>query len=309
MNRRLTHRLLLLLVAIFATCAAGCPRSSGTAVWIDEGEVADLRKSLGAGAAGKTEAVAAAEPTGFATIKGTFKLDGTPPARKPLGVNKDQDICMPGGKEVLGEELVVDANGGIKDVVIYCVTKMPSEDPKWIHPDYAATKEAPVEFDQKNCVFLTHMLAVRSTQPVILKNSDPKGHNANIVAKGKALGGNFLIPAGSTSRYLAGGESPEPFDVSCNIHPWMSAKMLVRDNPIFAVTKADGSFEIKNVPAGVPLDFKVWQESSKFMQSVKLNGKAAKWPKGKISLKDKDILKPDEQRTLDVTVDAASFAK
>jgi hypothetical protein len=89
----------------------------------------------------------------------------------------------------------------------------------------------------------------------------------------------------------------------------MSAKMLTRDNPIFAVTKADGSFEIKNVPAGVPLEFKVWQESSKFIPTAMLNGKAAKWPKGKLTLKDKDILKDGEQRTLEVTVDASVFAK
>ena len=312
MNYHLSYRLLLLLAALLATCAAGCPRRSGTAVQVDMREgraVDDLRKALGAGAAGKTEAVAAAEPTGFATLKGTFKLVGTAPARKTLSVNKDQAICMPGGKPVLAEELLVDASGGIKDVVIFCMNKMPADDPKWVHPDWAATKTSVVEFDQKNCVFLTHMLAVRTTQPVLLKNSDPTSHNANIVPKGKALGGNFLIPPGSSSNYLAGGESPEPYDISCNVHPWMSAKLLTRDNPIFAVTKPDGSFEIKNVPAGVPLDFKVWQEATKFMQNVKLNGKVTKWPKGKLSLKDKDILKPGETRTLEVTVDESVFAR
>lgn len=303
------HYSLLLLTALTAL-PTGCSRSAGTAVWIDQGEVDRLRQSLGTGAATKTDAgAAAAEPTGFATIRGTFKLVGTPPARKPVAVNKDQDICMPGGKEVLGEELVVDASGGIKDVVIYCVNKMPADNPKWVHPDYAATKTSVVEFDQKNCVFLTHVLAVRSTQTVVLKNSDSKGHNANVDAKGKALGGNFLIPAGSSSKYVPGGESAEPFGISCNIHPWMSAKMLTRDNPIFAVTKPDGSFEIKNVPAGVPLEFKVWQESSKFISAATVNGAAAKWPKGKLLLKDKDVLKPDEQRTLDVTVDASLFGK
>lgn len=303
------HIRLLFPAVLLAVLTAGCQRSSGTAVWIDQGAVADLRKTLGEGAAGKTEAAAAAEPTGFATIRGSFKLEGTPPARKTLSVNKDQDICMPGGKAALSEELVVDANGGIKDVVIYCITKMPKDDPKWEHPDYAAAKAQPVVFDQKECVFLTHVLVARSTQTILVKNSDSKGHNANIVAKGKALSGNSLIATGGSFNYLPGGESPEPFDVSCNIHPWMSAKMLTRDNPCFAVTKADGTFEIKNVPAGVPLEFKIWQESSKFIQTAKLNGTAAKWPKGKLSLKDKDILKPSEQRTLDVMVDLALFGK
>jgi len=303
---------LILSAILLAGTALGCRRDSGTAVSVDlrpGRKVAALRESLGAGSAAKTETVAAAEPTGFATIKGTFKLDGPAPARKALAVNKDQDICMPGGKEVLGEELVVDASGGIKDVVIYCNTKMPIDNPKWIHPDYVASIAKPVEFDQKQCVFLTHLLAVHSKQPVVLKNSDPKGHNANIAAAGRALSGNIIIAAGSSSNYVAGGESVEPFDVSCNIHPWMSAKMLSRDNPIFIVTGKDGSFEIKNVPAGVPLDFKVWQESSKFIPAAKVNGTAVKWPKGKFSLKDKDVLKDGETRTLEITVDAAVFKK
>ena len=304
------HIRLLLPTAMLAVLATGCQRSSGTAVWLDQGAVADLRKSLGEGAAGKSEAtVTVAEPTGFATIRGTFKLEGAPPPRKALAVNKDQDICMPGGKAALGEELVVDANGGIKDVVIYCITKMPKDDPKWDHPDYAASKTAEVLFDQKNCVFLPHVLAVRSSQTVILKNSDSKGHNANIIAKGKALGGNLLIPNGASSKFLPGGESPEPFDVSCNIHPWMSAKMLTRDNSLFAVTKPDGSFEIKHVPTGVPLEFKVWQESSKFIQTAKVNGTLAKWPKGKMTLKGKDVLEPGKPLTLEVTVDASLFAR
>ncbi|MCE9525886.1 MAG: hypothetical protein K8R36_07510 [Planctomycetales bacterium] len=295
--------------AWLAALAAGCGRYSGTAASLDQGEVSQLRKALGEGAAAKTEVAVAAEPTGFATISGSFKLEGSAPAMAPLAINKDMAVCMPGGKPVLGEQLVVGPTGGIKDVVIFCVSKIPAGDPKWEHADYAAAKDAKLIFDQKNCVFLTHLLAARTGQTVTLKNSDSIGHNTNIVAKGKALSANVTIASNDTSQYLVSGESPEPFDVSCSIHPWMSAKMITRDNPLFAVTKADGSFEIKNVPAGVPLEFKVWQESSKFIQNVKLNGTAAKWPKGKLTLKDNDILKPDETRKLDVTVDVSMFGK
>ncbi|MFN0019232.1 MAG: hypothetical protein ACKVP0_13295 [Pirellulaceae bacterium] len=292
-----------------AAVSAGCGRYSGISASLNQGEVDQLRKSLGEGAAAKVETVAAADPTGFATITGKFTLEGTPPAQVPLSVNKDMDVCMPGGKPVLSEQLVIDSKGGIKDVVIFCITKMPVGDPKWEHPDYAAAKANKLVFDQKQCVFLTHLVAARTGQTLVLTNSDPVGHNTNIVAKGKALSANVSIASNGNSEYVVNGESAEPFDVSCAIHPWMSAKMITRDNPLFAVTKADGSFEIKNVPTGVPLEFKVWQESSKFIQSVKLNGAAAKWPKGKLSLKDKDVLKPGETRKLDVTVDVSMFGK
>ena len=81
--------------------------------------------------------------------------------------------------------------------------------------------------------------------------------------------------------------------------------MIVRASPYFAVTKPDGSFEIANVPAGVPLEFRVWQQRSKFLESVTVNGKAEKWPKGRIKL----TLAPDEPKTMDVVVDVAAFSK
>ena len=81
--------------------------------------------------------------------------------------------------------------------------------------------------------------------------------------------------------------------------------MLVRDTPYFAVTKPDGSFEIANVPAGVPLEFRVWQERSKFLQDVTVNGKKEKWSKGRL----KATVQPDQPLVLDVVVDAAAFSK
>jgi hypothetical protein len=40
------------------------------------------------------------------------------------------------------------------------------------------------------------------------------------------------------------------FPVGCDVHPWMRAYISVNDNPFYAVTKDDGSFEIKGLPAG-----------------------------------------------------------
>jgi hypothetical protein len=52
-------------------------------------------------------------------------------------------------------------------------------------------------------------------------------------------------------------ESTKTFDkaelkipVGCDVHPWMRSYIHVLSNPFFAVTGADGSFEIKGLPAG-----------------------------------------------------------
>ena len=47
--------------------------------------------------------------------------------------------------------------------------------------------------------------------------------------------------------------------VFCNIHPQMSAYVLVRDNPFWARPAADGSFEIAGLPAGRWV-VKAWHE-------------------------------------------------
>jgi hypothetical protein len=298
-----------LTLALVAGCAFGCARRLQPAARVETSNVSSLRSALGGSAVeAAPSAAAAAEPTGWATIKGTFKIDGTPPPRAPLTVDKDQSVCAPGGKQVLSEALVVDsASSGIKDVVVYLTNpaKFPVGDPKWEHADYAASREATLEFDQKNCVFLSHLFAMRSKQKLKILNSDPVGHNTNISGGGKAGATNANIPSSAYSMYEPGGESPEPFGVACNIHPWMSARILVRDSPYFAVTKPDGSFEIANVPAGVPLEFRVWQETTKFLQDVTVNGKPEKWSKGRLKV----TLQPDEQKQLDVVVAATVFAK
>ena len=38
--------------------------------------------------------------------------------------------------------------------------------------------------------------------------------------------------------------------IKCNVHPWMRAYVGVVSHPFFAVTGADGSFEISGIPPG-----------------------------------------------------------
>ena len=54
----------------------------------------------------------------------------------------------------------------------------------------------------------------------------------------------------------------------------MKAYMISRNNPYFAVSKKDGTFEIKNIPTGVPLTFRVWQEKAGYLQEITLDGAA-----------------------------------
>jgi hypothetical protein len=245
--------------------------------------VDEIRVSLvsaGGGEAAGEVAQVSQQPTGWGTLRGRFTLIGNAPARQALKVDKEVGVCAPGGVQVLSEELVVADDGGIKDVVIYLTSKISADEP-WTHPTMKpGALTEPVEFDQKQCIFLSHMAAMRTSQPLLILNSDPIGHNTNL-SPGKNPGFNQIIPSGTATTYNWSSEEAAPFPVACSIHPWMGANIIVRDNGYFAVTAPDGSFEIANLPAGVELEFRVWQEKIKFIQDVTVGSESQKWSKGK----------------------------
>ena len=259
---------------------AGCNRLPPD-VAANEAKSKMIRESIDAGgataAAGST--ANAGTPTGWATLKGKFKINGSV-TRAVLPVDKDKEVCAPGGKQVLSEELVVDANGGVKDVLLY-VSQTISDDEPWTHPSAKSGKVEQVVFDQKSCIFLTHVLAIQASQPMLVKNSDPIGHNTAMKPR-KNAASDLLIPGGGEAVYQAKKEEDQPFPVSCAIHPWMKSNIIFRKNSYYAVTKPDGTFEIPNLPAGVELEFRAWQEKANFIQSVTVNGKAGKVVEGKV---------------------------
>ena len=281
-------------------CLAGCGSSSGPQVSADLDDAHAIRDVLLAGGGGAAEESGGAEPTGFATIKGRFLFQGTVPAPIELQITKDVDVCRPGGKPVLVPQVDVDPQSkGVANVLIFLATKIPAGDPKWEHESYAATRDALLSgnraFDQKNCQFLSPIYALRSTQTLEIVNSDPVSHNTMISpSTPKVQPLNVTIPVGGKVTWKPGGAAKQPIPVSCSIHPWMRAFVISRDDPYFAVSAKDGTFEINNVPAGVELEFRIWQGASKWIDgTVKLNGEDQKLKRGQIRV----TLEPDQ--TLD----------
>ena len=294
--------ILILLAVIAATVPTGCRRALADRVSYSEGNVALLRTALGGDKAAAQVPVALAEPTGWATLKGVFKLNGQAPPPTPIAVSSDHAVCMPGGKAAPGNDIVVDPSGGIANIIVYLETKYPDGDSKWEHADFAAGPKE-VIFDQKACIFLTHTFAIRTSQTLKVLNSDPVGHNTKLEGNGNAQPENFNVPAGTSAVYAPRGEANEPFKVACNIHPWMAAYGIVRKSPYFAVTKSGGDFEIPNLPAGVPLRFRVWHERLLSIREVKIDSPNVKFNRGRLDLK----LDNDEQRSLQLVVDASLF--
>jgi hypothetical protein len=292
----------IVVLAGFATIAAaalvGCEGNSEMGPVADAASAKAIREAFAAGNTAGPEKKEAPVGTGWATLRGQFVYDGDPPAMSPYDVTKEPEICTISGKAPPQETLVVDAGTkGIKNVLIYL------RDVSRVNPS-AAPKTDAVEFDQKHCVFLSHVLGLTVGQTMDIKNSDPTGHNTNILGAGF----NQLIPAGAAIPYKIQRDATVPYKVTCSIHPWMTAWMLPRKDGYFAVTDDQGKFSIANVPAGEPLEFQVWHESGgaagNGLMGTTPDAKDIKWSnRGRMML----TLQPDEQKEIKVVVPPTAF--
>jgi plastocyanin len=287
-------------IAVLAAAAlVGCERRVDLGPVADAASAKSIRDAFTTGqAAGGEKAELKPTGTGWATLRGQFVYDGTPPERPPYNVTKEPEVCTDKGKPPLQEALLVDAGSkGIQNVVVFL------RDASRVH-ESAGPRKDPIVFDQKTCVFLTHVLAVTVGETVDIRNSDPVGHNTNIVGTGF----NPTVPGDGSVPYPVQKEVSVPNEVKCGIHPWMTAYILQRKNGYHTVTDAQGNFEIQNVPAGEPLEFQVWHESGTAagngLVGTTPDATDIKWTnRGRMVLQ----LQPDEKKEIKVVVPPKAF--
>ncbi len=130
--------------------------------------------------------------------------------------------------------------------------------------------------DQKKLTFIPHVLPVLKGTTVDFLNSDSVGHNVYwpSVSGNKKLAHNLgTWPQGVKKSFTFDEIGVAP--LLCNVHPEMSAYIVVTPTPYFAVTNAQGEYVIKDVPPG-KYNLKVWSEQGKPVeQPVEVSGAAA----------------------------------
>lgn len=215
--------------------------------------------------ASKLSTVITSADANWGSIKGSVVVGGKFAALKPLikkgdAGAKDSSVCA--AQDVPDESVVVDEKtGGIANVVVYLQKK-----PEKIHPELAKSAEPEVIFDQKGCQFLPHVLLVRTDQKVRVLSDDGVAHNTHTYPL-KNKQENFVVAANDRKGIAVPSVNLAerlPSKVGCDIHPWMQAYWVILDHPYAAVTKTDGSFEIKNLPVGKHT-FTVWQEKAGYV--------------------------------------------
>ncbi|HAL56232.1 MAG TPA: hypothetical protein DCP63_07110 [Bacteroidetes bacterium] len=119
----------------------------------------------------------------------------------------------------------------------------------------------PAIMDQKNLVFLPHVLPVVAGTTVKYLNSDDVLHNVFTPDKCADKFNLGTWPKGQVRSFTFKNVGCVSV-MLCNVHPEMEAFVVVLENPYYAVSAKDGSYEIKNVPAG-KYTLKIWHEKLK----------------------------------------------
>jgi plastocyanin len=172
------------------------------------------------------------------TISGTVSLEGVALAVRSLTVTKNRDVC---GKTVQARDVVV--SDGKVAYAVASVEGVPG-----------AVRPKTVVLSNHDCMFDPPVMAAGAGDTIMVDNQDPVPHKTHL---GLELGmrvrslGDWGLPAkGSSIRTEGPLRLPGTLDVSCDAHPWMSARIVVFDHPYFTTSDQAGRFEIKDVPAG-----------------------------------------------------------
>ncbi len=183
--------------------------------------------------------LAEAAPAGSGSISGKVSFSGSAPARQKLKMSADPVCLQQHSGEALSQEVVVN-NGALQHVLVYVKEGVQGSFP---------APTAPVVLDQAGCLYEPHVFGIQAGQPLEIRNSDPTLHNINCQAK---LNKKFNLAQPQkgmkTTKTFDKEEVGVPF--KCNVHPWMSAHAGVFSHPFFAVSKEDGTFSIRGLPAG-----------------------------------------------------------
>ena len=202
-------------------------------------------------APGATTAAPGAAPPlpGESTVSGRVSFTGTAPAPRVIRMDADP-LCMPEGGAARSDVILVGPKNELRNVFLYVKDGLGDR-------TFPAPK-TPVVLDQDGCRYSPHVFGIQVGQPLEVVNSDKTAHNVHAVPKTNSEF-NFMqhTQGKRDQRSFSAPEVMVPF--RCDVHGWMNAYAGVVAHPFYAVSKEDGSFEIRGLPAGT-YTIEAWHE-------------------------------------------------
>ena len=177
---------------------------------------------------------------GDGVARGVVTFAGTAPEMAEIA----NVPCHDGAPPLKEETVVVDpATKGLANVVVYLKGVRASE------PVPTGPSSKPPVLDQVHCRYTPHVVAVEAGKPLVVRSSDDALHNVHYTPAANPAA-NFGMTAAGQERTVTFARPELAVRVKCDVHPWMTGYVAVIGNPWFAVTDAQGKFELKHLPAG-----------------------------------------------------------
>jgi hypothetical protein len=174
------------------------------------------------------------------TVNGTVDFDGAIPADSVIEVPADQQAgCGPKITRHL-----VSANGTKIGGALVWITDIRSGKPLPIPRRF--------EIQNSDCLLSPTLQAVNAPGTINFASEDVALHRNHIinVATGEMVGIAPFNDNGEIIPFDRLLDKPVELEVTCEIHPWAKAYIVVLDHPYFATTSANGTFSIDGVPPG-----------------------------------------------------------
>jgi plastocyanin len=256
------------LVAVFAAVLIAVPRAAWAA---ESSEVEDLRREvrqLQAQLQGLRQAIADAaefDRQRAALLTKALKNLGTvgkesqseaprasaPPPPPPSPPPRAEAGPSPRRASAIASNTVaaaVEAPGG----TIHGKVAVPTGEPvAYVYVENVlapAVKGQHKVIEQAGKKFVPSWAVVQRGTAIAFPNMDNIYHNVFSLSSGNQFDLGLYNSGGDPKAHTF--TEPGAVDVYCNIHPQMAASVLVVPNKYFAKVKADGSYEIANVPSG-----------------------------------------------------------
>ena len=207
--------------------------------------------------------------TNGGTIRGKVTLTGEKP--RPMAFNlvtiPDPVYCgriSTGTGWRIVEDFIIAPDGSLKDVVVML---------KHVKRGKAFTMPE-VRVEAVDCDFLPFINVLRDQDQIAVVNMDPVEHDIQGYETSRTRGARVLfnrplpmnalhqminVLGGESHTHLPGTPMVEQvhlrkgrniFVMQCGFHPYMFSWGVLVDNPYFAITTEDGTFEIKDIPPG-----------------------------------------------------------
>ena len=197
-----------------------------------------------------------------ATVSGRVYLRGTPPPEKVIALDAVCAKLQPAGLKT--RFYVVGNDGGLANVFVYLKEGAPQNYPM---PDGVK----PV-LETVGCQFQPYVMGVRAGQKFTITNSDPTLHHAHAAPKNsKEHGLPMIVNVREHDRVFDKAEVL--VRIKCDVHAWMFAYVGVVEHPWFAVTDANGNFQLPyKLPAGKYKLAAIHLKTGEQIQDIELAG-------------------------------------